>query len=116
TLEQWNEEKRLRSHQRGTFDQLFLRWHIFGFGYLFFSTATGLFLVAIISLGIEQFKFETSQIDNWISMGFPLSFLILLMAKMLTFRLPDSLFTSGFFGMLILLLLTLLSFGTWAAT
>ncbi|MES0370967.1 MAG: hypothetical protein ABUK11_01695 [Mariprofundaceae bacterium] len=111
--ELWISEKARRLSQRGKCDQLFLRWHIFGYGYLFFASATGLFLVAIISLGIEQFYFTSETVDYWVSLGFPLSFLGLLMAKMLTFRLPDSLFISGFFGMLILLLLTLLSFGSW---
>ena len=111
--ERWINEKKKRRNKRGKCDQLFLRWHIFGYGYLFFASATGLFLVAIISLGIEQFYFESGTIDFWVSLGFPLSFLTLLMAKMLTFRLPDSLFISGFFGMLTLLLLTLWNFGAW---
>ena len=114
TIEHWREEKIKRTGERGKCDQFFLRWHIFGFGYLFFASATGLFLVAIISLGIEQFKFESEMIDSWISIAFPVAFLILLMAKMLTFRLPDSLFSFGFFGLLIVLLSTLLKFGAWA--
>jgi len=113
TPKRWNEEKKRRDGHRGKCDQLFLRWHIFGYGYLLFSVSTGLFLVAIIALGIEQFSFESDLIDSWVSIGFPVAFLSLLMAKMLTFRLPDSLFTSGFFGMLVVLLLTLLNFGAW---
>ncbi|MEZ8741296.1 hypothetical protein AB6E21_14780 [Photobacterium swingsii] len=88
--QQWSTKLRSAKENRNKWDQSLYRVKVFGYGYSLVSVSISMFLLAIVSLVIEQYSFPMA-LDTAISWAVPFIFMILLLVKMHTLKTPDGL-------------------------
>ncbi|PMH02889.1 hypothetical protein [Vibrio lentus] len=113
SLYQWQHEKYKHKYIRSRYDQSLYRMRVFGYGYCLLSLAISLFLLATVSLIIEQYKFPY-VLDQVVSVVVPSIFMILVLIKMHTLRAPDKAFLKAIAFLMVIVGLLIVFFGVAA--